>query len=205
MTFYRGTIFGHLLGGEIWNATIHMLDVGGNAATISADLATAVTSMWSGTNSPAGNITLLYPATIGVDGVRVDELDSAGKNVGQAETTLTLVGTGSGEAMPPQVAIAVSLRTTLPTRAGRGRFNLPSPVVSSSVSQRLDSTLQLHVKNGALAMINSLRANSHTPIIYHRNSDSGTEVSAVDVGDVYDTQNPRRNQLVETRVRSNVT
>jgi len=205
MAFYRGTIFGHLEGGEIFNFTLHMRAVTGQAAVMSTDLASAVTAMWSGTNSPAGNLTALYAPEIGVDGVRVDELDSNGHNVSQGRDTLSLVGTGTGESLPPQNAVCVSLRTDLPTRGGRGRFYLPSPVVSTVLDQRLDSSAQTDIKNGALAMLNSLRSNTWTPVIYHRNANAADDIVSVDVGDVFDNQRRRRNQLVETRVSSNVT
>jgi hypothetical protein len=205
MAFYRSTVFGHLENGETWNITLHLLDVGGVAATIAADVATAVTAMWSGTNSPAGNLHGIYKTTIGVDGVKVDELSALGKNVAQSITALSLVGTASDESLPPNVAIGVSLRTALPTKAGRGRFSLPSPVITTVVGQKIDTTVQTAVKNAALAYINSIRADGHTPVIYHRGFDAGDEVTQVDVGDIFDSQNPRRHQLIETRVRSNVT
>ncbi|HVH53531.1 MAG TPA: hypothetical protein VNA32_05290, partial [Actinomycetota bacterium] len=62
MAFYRGTVKGHLEGGEIFNFTMHYSGTTGQAATMASELADAVTLLWSGTNSPAGNITALYPA-----------------------------------------------------------------------------------------------------------------------------------------------
>jgi len=202
MAHYRGTVQGHLEGGEVFNFTMHFSAVTGQAAAMATDLADAVTLMWSGTNTPAGNITALYPAAIGVDGVVVDELSPAtGVNVSQGRASLALVGTGTGEALPPQNAIVVSLRTNTPTRAGRGRFYLPSPVVSTVVDQRLDSSAQTDILNGALAMLNHMNGLSWQPEIYHRTTITGTDVVSLDVGDVFDNQRRRRNKLVETRVR----
>lgn len=205
MAFYRGTVKGHLEGGEVFNFTLHFLAVTGQAAVMAVDLATAVTKMWSGTNTPAGNITALYPAAIGVDGVVVDELDSAGKNVSQGRQSLALVGTGTDEPLPPQNSVVVSLRTNVPTRAGRGRIFLPSPVTTTVIDQRLDSAAQGDVLHGALAMLNSMTADGWTTVIYHRGSDSGDQVVSIDVGDVFDTQRRRRNKLVETRVSATLT
>lgn len=202
MAHYRGTVQGHLEGGEVFNFTMHFSAVTGQAAAMATDLADAVTLMWSGTNTPAGNITALYPAAIGVDGVVVDELSPAtGVNVSQGRASLSLVGTGTGEALPPQNAIVVSLRTNTPTRAGRGRFYLPSPVVSTVVDQRLDSSAQGDVLNGALAMLNHMNGLSWQPEVYHRTTITGTDIVSIDVGDVFDNQRRRRNKLVETRVR----
>lgn len=200
MAFYRGTIKGHLEGGEIFNCTIHFDQVTGQAATGASALADAVTLMWSGTNTPAGNITALYPAAIGVDSVVMDELDDAGRNVAQGRTSLALVGTGTDEPLPPQNAMVVSLRSNTPTRAGRGRFFLPSPVVTTVIDQRLDSAAQTDVLNGALAMLNHMSGLGFTPVIRHRFDTTVTEVVTIDVGDVFDTQRRRRNKLVETRV-----
>lgn len=203
MANYRGTVKGHLEGGEVFNFTVHFSAVTGQAASMAGDLADAVTLLWSGTNSPAGNITALYPSTIGVDGVVVDELSPAtGVNVSQGVTALSLVGTGTGEALPPQNAIVVSLRTDTPTRAGRGRFYLPSPVVSTVLTQRLDSTAQGDILNGALAMLNHMKGLGWSPAIYHRRTLNNTLVVGIDVGDVFDNQRRRRNKLVETRVRA---
>lgn len=205
MTFYRGTVKGHLEGGEIFNFTIHFSGVTGQAATGAAELADAVTLLWSGTNSPAGNIEALYPAAIGVDGVVMDELSSFGTNVSQGRTSLALVGTSVTEPLPPQCAMVVSLRTIEPTRAGRGRFYLPSPVVGTVIDQRLDSAAQGDVLHGALAMLNHMKGLGLTPVVFHRNNSLVSPIVTIDVGDVFDTQRRRRNKLVETRVSATLT
>ena len=192
MANYRGTVRGHLEGGEVFNFTMHFSAVTGQAAAMATDLADAVTLMWSGVNIPAGNITALYPPAIGV-------------NISQGVHSLALVGTGTGEALPPQNAIVVSLRTNTPTRAGRGRFYLPSPTVATVLDQRLDSTAQNDILNGALAMLNHMKGLSWLPAIYHRTTVNNTLVVGIDVGDVFDNQRRRRNKLVETRVRATLT
>jgi len=200
MAFYRGTVKGHLEGGEVFNFTMHFSATTGQAATGASELADAVTLLWSGTNTPAGNITALYPAAIGVDGVVMDELDSSGHNVSQGRQSLALVGTGTDEPLPPQNAVVVSLRSNTPTRAGRGRFFLPSPVVTTVIDQRLDSAAQTDILHGAQAMLNHMNGLGMTPVIFHRFDPTVTEVVSIDVGDVFDTQRRRRNKLVETRV-----
>lgn len=204
MAFYRGTVKGHLEGGEIFNFTMHFRAVVDQSATMATDLADAVTLMWSGTNSPAGNITALYPASIGVDVVVVDELDSSGHNAAQGTASLSLVGTGTTEPLPPQCSPAVSLRSLDPTRSGRGRFYLPSPVVDTVIDQRLDSAAQTDILNGALAMLQHMDGAGWTPTIYHRGVNTGSDVTSIDVSDVFDNQRRRRNKLVPTRVRHNL-
>jgi hypothetical protein len=204
MANYRGKVEGHLEGGEVFNFTMHFTAVTGQAAVMATDLADAVTLMWSGTNTPAGNITALYPAAIGVDRVVVDELDFAGKNVSQGRETLALVGTGTDEPLPPQCAVGISLRTDVPTKAGRGRFYLPSPVTPTVVNQRLDTAAQNDYLHGALAMLQHMNGLGWTPAIFHRNGDAATPVVSLDVGDVFDTQRRRRNKLVPVRVSHNL-
>lgn len=204
MAIYRGTIKGHLEGGETFNFTIHFRGVTGMAPGSATDLADAVTLLWSGTNVPAGNITALYPPAIGVDGVVLDELDVDGKNVQQGVASLALVGTAATEALPPQNAVCVSTRTTLPTRAGRGRFFLPSPTVDTVISQRLDSAAQTDILNGAAAMLRHMTGVGLTPVVYHAQIAASDDIVSIDVGDVFDNQRRRRNKLVETRVRINL-
>lgn len=204
MANYRGTVKGHLEGGEVFNFTVHFTAVTGQAASMAGDLADAVTLMWSGTNSPAGNITALYPASIGVDGVVVDELSASGTNVSQGRASLSLVGTGTDEPLPPQCCVGVSLRTNTPTRSGRGRFYLPSPVTPTVVDQRLDEAAQTDILNGALAMLNHMKGLSWQPAIYHARSGTATSVVSLDVSNVFDTQRRRRNKLTPIRVTANL-
>jgi hypothetical protein len=142
---------------------------------------------------------------MGVDFVRVDELDNAGKNVSQIVTPLTLVGTSTDELLPPNVAVAASLRTDTPTKAGRGRNFLPSPVVTCVVDQKLDTTIQTAIKNAWLRALNSMNADDCRVVIWSRATSIPFDVVSVDVGDVFDVQNRRRNQQTEVRVRSNIT
>lgn len=200
MANYRGKVFGHLEGGEVFNFVMHFQAVIDQAATMSIDLADAVTLMWSGTNTPAGNITALYPATIGVDGVVVDELDAGGHNVSQGRTALALVGTGTDEPLPPQCSVGVSLRTLKPTRAGRGRIYLPSPVTTTVLDQRLDSAAQNDILHGALAMLEHMKGLGWNPVIFHRDGTNPDEIVSIDVSNVFDTQRRRRNKLVPIRV-----
>lgn len=204
MAFYRGTVSGHLEGGETFDITIHFKAVIDQAAVMATDLADAVTLMWSGTNTPAGNITALYAPAIGVDRVKVDELSSSGTNVSQGLATLALVGTGTGEPLPPQCSILVSTRTDNPSKSGHGRFYLPSPVVSTVVDQRVDSAAQTDVLNGALAMLQHMAGLGFTPTVYHRGQNQSDDITFIDVPDVFATQRRRRKQLVPVRVQHNL-
>lgn len=205
MAFYRISVHGHILTDLerfIW--TWHVQDAGGLADTIAADAATAVTLMWNGPPTPASSILQLVPVTTAPDEVVVDELDGAGKNVAQGAQTLALVGTNVTESMPPNVTVAVSTRTALPTRRGRGRFFLPPFGVGTDVGGLLTATARGQIAAAVKAALDSLNANGHQPVIYHRDLNSGTPITAIDVGNVFDQQERRRDKITEVRTRLNL-
>jgi len=201
MANYRITTFGHMISGEQFNWTWHGVMVTGQAAVIATRAADAVTLMWNGVAAPADDIKQLYDNGTVVDGVKVDELDNLGKNVSQSVAALALAGTGVAEALPPQVAVCVSLRTVLPTRGGRGRFFLPAPIVSVLNSQLLSSSARAIVLAAAGAALDHMNGLSGFDIaVYHRDLKTATSVIRIDVGNVLDTQRRRRNHLVESRI-----
>ena len=204
MAFYRITFVGQLETGEEYNMTLHASGVTGQAATVNALAIDAITLMWSGTNTPAGNIEADMATGITVDAVITDELDGAGRNTSQVVGSLSLAGTSTDASLPPHVAEAVSLRTLKATRAGRGRFYLPPVVVTDVDAGLLASAAQVRIKNGALAMLQHFKDNSFPIAVYHKGFLTLDTVTAVDVGNVFDVQSRRRNQLDETRVRSNL-
>jgi len=204
MAIYRVTIEGHMQTGEQWNNVWHVSGVTGAGSTVATTAADAITAAWSGTSSPTGRLDAYYNANLGVDAVRVEELDFLGRNVDQHIVTLALVGTSSDELLPPNSAVAVSLRTGIPTKAGRGRNFLASPVVTTVVNQLLATAVQTAIKNGWLRGLQHMKDNGFPVGIYHRPSNTWDEVITVDVGDVFDEMGTRRNQLDEVRVASNL-
>lgn len=205
MAIYRVTIFGHMQTGEQWNTTWHVQAVTGQGAVVASTAADAITAAWSGVTSPTGRLDAYYTADLGVDGVRVEELDGTGRhNVTQDIVPLTLVGTSTDELLPPNSAVAVSLRTDVPTKAGRGRNFLPSPVVTTVASQLLDTAVQTAIKNAWLRALNHMLDNSFPVGIFHRDTVGWDQVVTVDVGNVFDEMGSRRNQQDEIRVASNL-
>ena len=205
MAIYRNTFRGTLETGEEWNTTWHCSGVTGQAAVVNAAAVDAFTLMWNGSNTPAGNITGDIANEVTVDDVVTDELNDADRNVDQIVGTLGLAGTSSDASLPPHVAVAVSLRTLSPTKKGRGRFYLPPLVVTTVSAGLLASTPQTHCKNGALAALNHMASSSFPVVVFHRNTGGSFDlVTSVDVGNVFDVQSRRRNQIAEIRVRSNL-
>lgn len=202
MAFYRVKFFGHLLDNEIFDTGWHVSRATGDVTTVATTALDAFTLMWSGTNTPAGNIEGMVNTGIGVDGVEVDELDGSGKNVEQHIISASLTGTSAEEPLPYQVSVKVSFRTADPIKGGTGGFYLPPFTVAQCASSRLDPTDQTAVKNGALAAARHMQSNGCPLVVWHKAINTASTVTDVDVGDVFDVQSRRRNQLVEVRVRT---
>lgn len=201
MAFYRLTQQGHALNGEIWNTTLHIEHLANQGAALLTTCMEAVTLLWQGPPTPANSIQQLVPTTIGVDELVVDELDGVGKNLHQNRGSLALSGTSVDDVLPYQCSVAYSTRTASPTRRGRGRGFLPVFATSTAVGGLFDSTAQAQVVRAVKAMIDHINANtSFGCVVYHKTDGDATYIESIDVGDVFDTQRRRRNQITETRI-----
>lgn len=204
MSIYAITIKGHMQTGEEWNTTWHVDVAGGQALDVANAAADAITAAWSGTSGAAGRLDAYYTADLGVDSVAAVELGTDGHGVDKKVVPLALVGTSTDELLPPNNAVAVSLRTNLPTKGGRGRNFLPSVVVTAVVNQLLATAVQTAIKNAWLRALTSMSDAGFPVGIFHRVGGGWDQVISLDVGDVFDTQERRRNQQEEVRVASNV-
>jgi len=204
MSIYRITISGHMKTGELWDTTWHVNVAGGQALDVANAAADAVTAAWSGVTGPAGKLTDYYTADLGVDEVAAVELGTDNHGVDKKIVSLSLAGTSTDELLPPNNAVAVSLRTNLPTKGGRGRNFLPSPVVTAILNQLLSSAAQLAIHNAWLRALKSMSDAGFPVGIFHRVGGGWDQVISCDTGDVIDTQNRRRDQQEEIRVSSNI-
>jgi hypothetical protein len=204
MAIYRLTQQGHLLNGEVWNCTLHISQITGEGAALLVTCLEAVTLLWQGPPTPANSIQQLIPTTVGVDELVLDEIDFNGKNIDQHRSALSLDGTNVNDVLPYQCSVAVSTRTALPTRAGRGRFFLPAFALDQAVGGLLDAAAQPQIARAAKAMIDHINLSSFGCVIWHKATDSFDAITSVDVGNVFDTQRRRRNQITETRVSASI-
>lgn len=201
MTIFRHVARGSLIDGEQFTFSIHSERAPGEVNEAHTAFAAAIALLWNGVATPADSIKQLYPAGTTVDELVTTQLAAlSGRNELQVISAPALAGTGAGAALPPQTAICVSLRTALPTRAGRGRFFLPAPIVAESSSGRLASTAQGQVLAAVTGMLQSMQSDLYPVVIMHRDDLTTTLVTSVDVGDVFDTIRRRRDKLVEARV-----
>lgn len=201
MTIFRHEATGTLPDGETFTFGIHSEKPAGSLSGAHSAWAAAIDDLWNGTATPTDSIKQLYPSSIHIDEVVSTELDAiSGRNLLQERTGVSLIGTGSGGALPQEVAVCVSLRTALPTRAGRGRFFLPSPILTTCVTSRLASTPQGEILAAAALMLGDMNSATFTVVILHRSTMTTDDVVSVDVGDVFDSMRTRRDKLREVRV-----
>lgn len=200
MALYMLRAAGTWNGGEVWNFTLHALATIGTeqAATAWAD---ALTEAWSGAGTPAGALATLYSPDVVLQTATAGQIaQPGGGQVARADVTIGLPGTAVADSLPPQCAVVISLRTGLANRAGRGRFYLPATAVDASAGGRLSTAAQTTIANAMTRMFAALDPTGITPVIYGRLTGSTNTITSANVGDVYDTQRRRRNQLTETRM-----
>lgn len=118
--------------------------------------------------------------------------------------TSPLVGTASGACMPPEVAIALSLRAPVIGRRGRGRIYLPGLSVNSLGSAGIvASTAQTPYLSAFATLITSLEdmpgTEEYGPTVAVMSAGSATAVrpSQIRCGNHFDVQRRRQHQVAE--------
>lgn len=198
MTLFHMTLEGTTPDGN-WSFGLWTTNTGDDVAAALTKFQTAVAAMW------ASDLDAYISDQVAYTAQKVVSVDpSSGKQIARADGVATDAGANTGETLPPQIAVAVSLRTALATRAGRGRFYLPPFAVDQVLNGRLVSATQTDVLDQAKQMFDSLVANSHTPVIFHRTAASTTPITTIAVGDVFDTQRRRRDSYQESYVSDTV-
>lgn len=116
----------------------------------------------------------------------------------------TRAGTASGTvfALPPGVAVCVTLRGNTGAKPIRGRFYLPPPYSGSLQNNGRMSSAAHTTMTGALAdAFAALSSGSPSvrPAIYSTTTREFFEAVKGDLGDVFDSMRSRRDKLVEAR------
>lgn len=123
-----------------------------------------------------------------------------GKQISRAETALTVAGTDdTGVLLPPQLAVVCSLRSSLATRAGRGRMYWPGPASDALTDGVLGATPLATFVTAGSALFSALSSASLEPVLYSRTTHTTQAITSFNVGNVLDTQRRRRDKLVESR------
>lgn len=110
-------------------------------------------------------------------------------------------GTGTGEMLPSQTAVAVSLNAGLRANGTpmRGRFYLPAPTEAATDSAgMLQSVFQQRVADYMGQFISGIQASQHVPAVWSRTEGRLASIDSIRVGNKFDTIRRRRNSLPET-------
>lgn len=198
------SLLGTMPGGENWSVN----PVFGlwPAALITAEqMALGVTAV-NAVNVPSGLLSKWSPGTTLV-GCRLESRDSDGTldKVAEGTKAAPAVGT-SGNALPFQSAVAVTLQTVNAGASGRGRIFWPATGVSLSTSTlRMSSSDTLafaqvtdtYLTSIQVALESALSANLSLDV-WSRTQASHTPVQKIKCGDIVDTQRRRRDALRES-------
>lgn len=179
--------------GESWSFNIHTTGAGTLAAAQAGAVA-AANALWT------GHLDALVPPEVVLTEVSTASLNEAtDKQISRLADDVSLAGASAGEMLPFQVALGVSWRTDLATRAGRGRIYLP-PLAASTVAEgRPDAATVTAVVAGIDAFWGALDTAGLQLVIRGKTSHVSTTVTGGNVGNVFDTQRRRRNKLIEIR------
>jgi len=198
MPYFRHRVTGPNPGGDVWVSTMH---------SSSSNTLAAVHTAWTTfiNNFFSTTYNALMPNEQSATGTVTDQLDPVtGKNVSQVSSTITQVGTGTGGTASPRNALVVQLLTTLPTRAGRGRMFLPSPDVSHyDANGKFDASMVSTISSAFAAGLTTFKATSQ-PVVYHRDTKTGTNLSGIKIGVVVGSQRRRTNKTINTYSSNNV-
>lgn len=119
-----------------------------------------------------------------------------------------IVGPSAGAPLPPQLTVVASLRTSVPRGIGsHGRMYLPGINQTVDSDARINATAVGNIATNFKAFLDGVNALPNTPILsVHLFSSANLVgktpvdryVTQLKIGNMYDTQRRRRNQLTET-------
>jgi hypothetical protein len=175
---------------------------------------------WSGFTATAAQVKTAADANIGAlwTGIRdvihstvnvsERELQTYDTSTGLLQDVISLnlpastAGTLAGNALPPQLASVVSLRSATPGPKGRGRFYLP---IGSTSILAADGLIPLVTRQDVIdnfkTYFNAVSAATGTPalVVWSRVHGVMAPVTRIQMGSVWDTQRRRRSSLPESR------
>lgn len=189
MAIYRHVVSGPGPAGDVWSSTIHSA----NSSTING----AHTGFKNFVNAFLGtSMKPLWPTVLSATRIETNQIDPVtGRNLDQIIEAINIVGTSAGNALPQRASVVVGMRTTLPTRAGRGRMYIPAPSVTSiTTTGELKTADASLIVNGAASAIGAQAALTSFGI-WHRGVGNITPITQCSVSAVLGTQRRRTNKV----------
>lgn len=201
----RITLLFSLLGGSEVAATgFGMFPTPSPSQEAMEDLADAarsafMTEFWD--SAPSA----FFPNSTSFLGARAQTFDVNNHLVATGDSLLSTPAAGgsTSSTLPPGVAEVVSLRTTSPGARGRGRMYLPAMHVGMvTATGRLGLTDQTSVATAMRDFFDTFNASplSLGAAVVSQAGSSVTAISAIRVGNVFDSQRRRRDDLTEVYV-----
>lgn len=139
-----------------------------------------------------------FPDDTVMSGVKTMLINTSGNTIQTRETGLSSAGTSTAANMPSEVSVCVSLLTESASRGGRGRFYLPNPTTAAlATTGRLDGTVQDNIADAAQVLLGADTATGLFSIVASAADVQLRPVLNVRVGDVFDVQRRRRDDLTE--------
>jgi hypothetical protein len=199
MALYQNRFIGTLPEGDTFTFS-WWTDSTQDLATVQAGNVQWAQDLWAGATDGAGLEDLL-PSSCVLTTVRTGLItQETGQQQAVDEDTVNLPGVATGNSLPNDVALVVSLRTNLANRRGRGRFYLPSLVATTlTAAGRLDPTAQQNIVDSLANAWNGYTGIGD-PVVYSRTQRTIEDVISFDVGDLFDTQRRRENKVAQSRI-----
>jgi hypothetical protein len=219
--------FGGPLYEDTWSVGLHLCPISGEAGDTESivewtenhltAVKNAVADYWAGSQANTqAKLSWLKLVAIGSDGRYAQEVTEVPTYEWASPVTPNL-GTAvvSGGKLPPQVALCVTLRSSLRKGKGAyGRYYLPPQEftwLSAAKANIADNAVQA-VANAAQTFINALNqidspdaTTGYRVALAPRTTSSAFVVTRLEVGDVYDTLRARRAQVPEVRLERAIT
>ena len=219
MPTHRVTLMGTCLGGtEIWNTGFWLGESATAAGPPTQAEADAIRAAWQ-TFFVHGNSKI--NSSYKCDGVKVAWVQEDGtsdpSNTKYAYYTTPISGTSTDSGiMPPQCSLAATMISAKARGFGsKGRMYLPGINAPLLATGKISSGTVLPIATKLKEFFDAVNAHADVPLPVTLNATASTNptsthdaemwaVTGVKVGDVYDTQRRRRNQLVETYQLANL-
>lgn len=208
MTLFRCTASGPLPSGQTWSFRIHFTS-GSSVTTVQSDWNTAIVAAWNTITNP---IKVLYPAGTVLETSKTEQLTvvSVGgtppvnklRAVAIASNNPAIAGTSANPAMNDQDALLVSLRGTVPGRAGRGRIHLPAPDRTLVTTSEVDATTATHVSTAINGVLSAMSSAGHSAcVVNYTVTSTGTPVGSTNPINLAETDRVLRSARVRSKGR----